>query len=147
MAEVVDVDLELIQEGTDFLLLEEVPDREPMQSRQSKIQSPVGDTTATTVAAVTTTSAESTPPVRPKTNIYSLAAETVISILEFLRATDLCAVSETDKTVFSSTRIKLAISYQLNFVSGRPPPPPPSLYHYVTSLTLSPSVPLSSPTT
>jgi hypothetical protein len=28
-------------------------------------------------------------------------------------------VSETDKTVFSSTRIKLAISYQLNFVSRR----------------------------
>jgi len=57
------------------------------------------------------------PPTQRRKTIHMLPAESVVAILEFLRATDLVSVSETDKTVFSQTRIKLAIAYQLNTVS------------------------------
>ena len=64
-----------------------------------------------------TTTSPSTHPVRKRVSIHYLAAEIIVAILEFLRATDLITISETDKTVFSQTRIKLAVAYQLNSVS------------------------------
>ena len=80
-------------------------------------------------AATTTT----TQPVRKRVSIHSLAAEIIVAILEFLRATDLISISETDKTVFSQTRIKLAVAYQLNSVS----PPLSVLLSPVSRLFLS----------
>lgn len=65
----------------------------------------------------TVTTSPSTHPVRKRVSIHYLAAEIIVAILEFLRATDLITISETDKTVFSQTRIKLAVAYQLNSVS------------------------------
>ena len=40
--------------------------------------------------------------------------EAIVNILEFLRATDLAAVSEVDKTVFHKSRIQRAIRYQIH---------------------------------
>jgi len=56
-------------------------------------------------------------PARKRATIKTLATECIVAVLEFLRATDLAAVSEVDKTVFSQRRIKLAVAYQLNTVS------------------------------
>jgi hypothetical protein len=39
--------------------------------------------------------------------------EAIVTILEFLRATDLAVVSEVDKTVFSKLRVQRAVRYQL----------------------------------
>jgi hypothetical protein len=52
-----------------------------------------------------------------------LADETVVAILEFLRATDLVNVSEVDKTIFRKSRINSAVKYQLEniyTISGTP---------------------------
>lgn len=73
-------------------------------------------------------------PPRRKTVIQDLASECVVSILEFLRAVDMCSVSEVDRTVFSPGRLRLGISFQLNHVSFSrlfqlsPLPPPPQPY-------------------
>ena len=56
-------------------------------------------------------------PPRRKSGIQDLASECVVNILEFLRAVDLCSVSEVDRTVFSAGRLRLGISFQLNHVS------------------------------
>jgi len=71
----------------------------------SSAQSPAPETAQT-----------ATPPKRKRVTIYNLAAECIVAVLEFMRSTDLCAVSEVDKTVFSQRRIKLAVAYQLNTV-------------------------------
>lgn len=42
-----------------------------------------------------------------------LADETVVTILEFLRAMDLASVSEVDKTIFRKSRINSAVKFQL----------------------------------
>ena len=42
-----------------------------------------------------------------------LPDETIVAVLQFLRATDLVAVSEVDRTVFHKSRIERAIHYQL----------------------------------
>lgn len=52
-----------------------------------------------------------------KTGIHDIPAESIVGALEFLRAVDLCNVSEVDRTVFSAGRLRLAISFQLNNVS------------------------------
>jgi hypothetical protein len=47
------------------------------------------------------------------TQFKDLAAENVVSILEYLRAVDLVSVSETSKTIFHRSRISMAIEFQL----------------------------------
>ena len=42
-----------------------------------------------------------------------LADESVINVLEYLRAMDLASVSEVDKTIFHKTRVSRAVKYQL----------------------------------
>ena len=52
-----------------------------------------------------------------------LADETIVAILNFLRATDLANVSEVDKTIFRKSRISSAVKYQLEniyTISGTP---------------------------
>ena len=46
--------------------------------------------------------------------LKNIPEEAIVNILEFLRATDLAAVSEVDKTVFHRTRIQRAIRYQIH---------------------------------
>jgi hypothetical protein len=45
--------------------------------------------------------------------LHLLADESLILILEFLRATDLCVCSEVDKKTFTQDRIAQAIKYQV----------------------------------
>jgi hypothetical protein len=45
--------------------------------------------------------------------IKQLADESVVNILEYLRAMDLVSVSEVDKTIFHKTRVSRAVKYQL----------------------------------
>lgn len=48
--------------------------------------------------------------------IKELADESVINILEYLRAMDLVSVSEVDKTIFHKTRVSRAVKYQLEHI-------------------------------
>ena len=47
-------------------------------------------------------------------NIRDLADETVVLILEYLRAMDLASVCEVDKTIFNKSRVYKAVKYQMD---------------------------------
>ena len=47
------------------------------------------------------------------TTIKHLPDETVVAVLEYLRAMDLASVSEVDKTIFSRARVYKAVKYQM----------------------------------
>jgi hypothetical protein len=48
--------------------------------------------------------------------LYNLPHETIVSILEYMRAMDLCIVAEVDKTVFSRARVRQAAMWLINEV-------------------------------
>ena len=50
------------------------------------------------------------------TQLKNLADETVVIILQYLRATDLASVKEVDMTVFNRSRVSRAVKYQLEMV-------------------------------
>ena len=50
------------------------------------------------------------------TQFKNLADETVVIILQYLRATDLASVREVDMTVFNRSRVSRAVKYQLEMV-------------------------------
>ena len=50
------------------------------------------------------------------TQMKDLADETIVIILEYLRATDLASVKEVDMTLFSRSRVSRAVKYQLEMV-------------------------------
>ena len=50
------------------------------------------------------------------TTIYDLASETISLALQFLRATELCAVSEVDRTVFQQYYIRRAVNWQITHI-------------------------------
>ena len=68
-----------------------------------------------------------------------------MAILHFVRATDLAAASEVDKTVFARHRVQMAVAYQLQHVYGAslaaqgPSSPPPPLLSSSKSLSSSSS--------
>ena len=53
-------------------------------------------------------------------HIKDLAAESIVNVLEYLRAVDLVSVSEVDKTVFQKSRIQKAVQYQLAMIYANP---------------------------
>ena len=51
-----------------------------------------------------------------RTSIYDLDHESVVIVLQYLRATDLCSVSETDRSVFNQLHLQKAAIYQITHI-------------------------------
>lgn len=48
-----------------------------------------------------------------RVTIVDVPSDSMVLVLEYLRAVDLCSVSETDKTIFAAPLIRVAIMHQL----------------------------------